>query len=294
MKRWAAFALLLGLVAGSPAYLASVEKWRKEREAALKKPDGWLSVAGLFWLHEGANRVGSDPASDIVLPAGRAPLQVGVIEFRQGKAFFKIAKNANATLNGKIVVDSALESDKSGAPDLLRVGDFTMSVIERGPKVGVRLRDVNSKFRREFTTLHWYPVREQYRVVAKFTSYHQPQTLAVPNILGQVENEPSPGFATFDLMGHSYRLDPVLEDQQLFFIFRDLTSGKTTYGAGRFLYADPPVEGKIVLDFNKAYNPPCAFTPYATCPLPPKQNRLQVKIEAGELNYGDHAAAAAH
>ncbi len=163
-----------------------------------------------------------------------------------------------------------------------------MFVIRRGPRTAIRLRDIHSKMREEFTALHWYPVKEQYRVLAKFVSYHQPQRIAIPNILGQTESQPSPGYAVFQLMGHSYRLDPILEGDQLFFIFKDQTSPNTTYGAGRFLYADPPKEGRVVLDFNKAVNPPCAFTPYATCPLPPKQNRLAVRIEAGEMKYSDH------
>jgi uncharacterized protein len=284
---------ILGFLACIPAmpsspYSVSVESWRKERESRLKAPDGWLALAGLFWLKEGENRVGSDPSYEIVLPDARAPQRVGVFDFHKGNTTFRVASGAHVSVNGKGVLTAELKPDTSGKPDLLQIGDFTMLVIQRGPRYAIRLRDLHSKAREEFTKLRWYPVRPQYRIVAKFVSYDQPKTIAVPNILGQVDNEPSPGYATFQLMGHGYRLDPVLEDGQLFFIFRDLTSGKTTYGAGRFLYADLPKEGKIVLDFNKAYNPPCAFTPYATCPLPPKQNRLPVKIEAGELTYGNH------
>jgi uncharacterized protein len=287
MRFWCVLVLA---AAAFPAgtYQASVESWRKEREQKLRAPDGWLTVAGLFWLHDGENRVGSDPSFEIVLPAKRSPERVGVIDFKDGKTSFRVASGAHVAVNGKPILTAVLKPDSEGSPDLLQFGDFTLFVIKRGPKYAIRLRDLHSQMREQFGTLHWYPVKEQYRVVAKWAAYDRPQKIAVPNVLGQTEYEPSPGYAEFQLMGHAYRLDPVLEGDQLFFIFRDLTSAKTTYGGGRFLYAALPKEGKVVLDFNKAYNPPCAFTPFATCPLPPKQNRLPLKIEAGEMRYGNH------
>lgn len=163
-----------------------------------------------------------------------------------------------------------------------------MFVIHRGNRYAIRLKDTGSKFRQEFTGLHWFPVRASYRVTARFVRYETPKMIAIPNILGETEKEASPGYVVFTLQGHPFRLYPVVEGNQLFFIFHDQTSGKETYPSGRFLDADLPKEGKVLLDFNKAYNPPCAFTPYATCPLPPKQNRLATRIEAGELNYGQH------
>jgi uncharacterized protein (DUF1684 family) len=280
--------LSIGLLAAAGSYEASIDAWRAERESNLKKPDGWLTVAGLFWLNEGENRIGTQPKDEIALPPGRAPQRVGTINFRDGKATFRAAPGVAARVNGQADSPVELKSDASGKPDLIQTGDFTMFVIKRGDRYAVRLRDLHSKMREEFSGLHWYPVREDYRVVAKFTTYPDPQKIAIPNILGQTEMEPSPGYATFQLAGQTIRLDPVLEGDQLFFIFRDQTSGKSTYGAGRFLYADLPKDGKVVLDFNKAYNPPCAFTPYATCPLPPKQNRMAIKVEAGELKYGEH------
>ena len=280
--------MLTAAVFAAGSYQSSVESWRTEREQKLKAPDGWLTVAGLFWLQDGENRVGSDPSFEIVLPAQRSPERVGVFDFKGGKTSFRVASGAHVAVNGKPVLTAVLKPDSEGSPDLLQFGDFTLFVIKRGPKYGIRLRDLHSQMREEFGGLHWYPVKEQYRVVAKWASYDRPQKIPVPNVLGQTEYEPSPGYAEFQLMGHGYRLDPVLEGDQLFFVFRDLTSTKTTYGAGRFLYAALPKEGKVVLDFNKAYNPPCAFTPFATCPLPPKQNRLPVKIEAGEMRYGNH------
>lgn len=148
------------------------------------------------------------------------------------------------------------------------------------------MRDIDSKLRKDFTSRHWFPVKGDYRVTAKFIAYDPPKMIVVPNVLGETSQMPSPGYVEFTLDGHELRLDPVVEDESLFFIFHDETSGHGTYPPGRFLHADFAKDGKVTLDFNKAYNPPCAFTPYATCPLPPKQNRLALRIEAGEQFSG--------
>jgi len=275
------------LPASDSGYQASLERWRQERETGLRADNGWLTVAGLFWLKDGVNSAGSAASSAIPLP--RVSAHIGDFDFHAGKTIFRADPAANVNINGKPAITAALRCDTDpGGPDNVTVGDLTMFVIHRGQRYAVRLKDKNSEFRRAFTGLHWFPVREDYRIVARFVPYDTPHKLTVPNILGETEEEPSPGYAVFTLHGHEYRLDPVLEENQLFFIFRDQTSGKETYGSGRFLYAAMPKEGKVVLDFNKAFNPPCAFTPYATCPLPPKENRLAVRIEAGELNYGHH------
>jgi uncharacterized protein (DUF1684 family) len=172
-------------------------------------------------------------------------------------------------------------------------GSRTYTVIERAGRYAVRLKDKESKLRSDFAGMRWFPPRESYRVTARFVSYPRPKTLAIPNVLGSMYPFPSPGYALFRIDGREFRLEPVIEDggKELFFIFRDQTAGRETYGAGRFLYAELPRDGKVELDFNKAENPPCAFTPYATCPLPPKQNILPVRIEAGELAPlgGSHA-----
>ena len=272
--------ILLGAALGMAladdnGYRDGIARWREGREARLKADDGWLTVAGLFWLKDGVNAAGSSASSAIRLPRG--PAHLGDFDFHDGKTVYR-------PVDGK---PSELRSDTDpGGPDKIVVGEFTMFAIHRGNRHAIRLKDTNSEFRREFTGLHWFPVRKEYRIVARFVPYEQARQIAIPNILGETEKEPSPGYAVFSLRGHEYRLDPVLEENRLFFIFRDETSGKETYGSGRFLYAEMPKEGKVTLDFNKAENPPCAFTPYATCPLPPPQNRLAVRIEAGELNYG--------
>ncbi|MDR3677832.1 MAG: DUF1684 domain-containing protein, partial [Acidobacteriota bacterium] len=176
--------------------------------------------------------------------------------------------------------------DSIGSPDVLRVRSLSMFVIHRGNRFGIRLKDKDSEARRKFTGTHWFPVAEEYRVTAKFVPYTPPRKIAVPNILGDVEQEDCPGYVEFTLKGRQYRLDPVSAGNELFFIFRDLTAGKETYPSGRFLNTAGAKNGEVVLDFNQAVNPPCAFTPYATCPLPPAQNHLPVRIEAGELRYG--------
>ena len=290
--------VLVGLAAGigaDEAYRAEVEKWRANREARLKADGGWLSLAGLFWLNEGPNRFGTDPAGDIVLPEGSAPAKAGVFELKAGQVTVALLPGASGRLAGQPVSSpTAMRPDTSGTPDVLEMGTLSMNVIKRGDKYGIRLKDKNSAVRRGFLGLKWFDVKEDYRVEARFVSYPQPKPVKVPNVLGQSESMPSPGYAEFTLNGKAVKLDGVMEDpqaEQLFFILRDQTSGKETYGAGRFLYAELPKAGKIVLDFNKAYSPPCAFTPYATCPLPPPQNWMPVRVEAGEMAYGGHRSA---
>jgi uncharacterized protein len=282
--------IFLAATSSSEAYKAEIEKWRQDRETRLKSDTGWLTVTGLYWLKEGPNRFGSDRDNDLVLPAG-APGLAGVFELSGGKVRVKIQSGATVTSAGEAITEMELKSDSSGEPTVLALGDLSMFVIERGGKYAIRLKNKNSRMRKDFTGLTWYPVRPEYRITASFQEYDPAKLILIPNVLGQTEKLPSPGYVTFKLHGKKVRLEPVLEDpdaKELFFIFKDMTSGVTTYPSGRFLYAELPVEGKIVLDFNKAYNPPCAFTPYATCPLPPPQNRMELPIEAGELNYGHH------
>ena len=290
-------ALLAGgfLLSAAPApegdYEAGIEKWRQEREAGLRSDTGWLTVAGLFWLKEGPNRFGTDPTAEIVLPEGTAPEFAGVFEHKDGRTRVRVESGAAVTSSGRTVTEMELQNDSSGEPTLLALGDLTLFVIERDGKHGIRLKDKNSKRLKEFTGLKWYPVQPGYRIAGTWTEYDPPKQIPVVNVVGQTQNQPCPGYVTFTVHGKTLRLEPIQDspdDRELFFIFRDGTSGETTYPPGRFLTADSPVEGKVVLDFNKAVNPPCAFTPFATCPLPPPQNRLKVKIEAGEMKYGDH------
>ena len=274
------------LQAGPRGYRAEIEQWRRHRQAALETEEGWLTVVGLSWLKEGRNTVGAGPANDIVLPKGSAPAQVGVFEFHDGKTTFQAASGVKVTVNGRAVSTATLKPDTSGAADLLRIRDLTMFVIERGGRYAIRLKDKNSLARRDFRGLDYFPVNERYRVRAKFVPYWPPKRISIPNILGGAEEDTSPGYVVFTLDGREFRLVPVDSGDMLFFIFKDLTAGKETYPAGRFLYTALPEKGEVELDFNKAVNPPCAFTAFATCPLPPKENILPVRIPAGEKRYG--------
>ena len=270
--------------------MAEIEAWRTQREARLVADGGWLTVAGLFWLKEGENRFGSANDNDIVLPAS-APEHAGVFDFHGGSVRARIEAGVTATVGAKPVTVVDMHPDTSGSPETLTMGPLSMHVIERGDRYGIRLKDNESPARKAFKGLQWFPVSDAYRVTARFVPYSPPRSIPIPNVLGQVNEMPSPGYVVLTLGGEELRLDPVLEEpdaEELFVIFRDGTTGKETYGAGRFLYTEKPRDGRVVLDFNKAYSPPCAFTPYATCPLPPKQNRLSVRIEAGEKSDGAH------
>lgn len=274
-------------LSGQNNYSSRIEQWRVGHEVELMSGDGWLTVIGLFWLSNGANTAGSDPSSRVKLPRG--PAKAGVFELHNGATTFRAARGVDAAVNGKST-DAVLQikSDADGPADQLKIAGLSMSVIQRDKRFGIRLKDAASQARREFQGLHWFPVNENYRVGARFVAYDQPKMIPITNVLGDTVPEPSPGYAEFALNGQRLRLEPVTEDKHLFFIFRDLTAGRETYPAGRFLYASWPKNGEVELDFNKAENPPCVFTAYATCPLPPKQNHLAVRITVGEMNYSAH------
>jgi uncharacterized protein (DUF1684 family) len=274
-----------------PAYKAEVEAWRGERETRLKAEGGWLSLAGLFWLRQGANTIGSGAGNAIVLPPGSAPARAGTLELRGKEAVLRLEPGVTATVGGRPVGTGPLRSDAGGAPDVVALGRLSMFVIERSGRIGLRVKDPDSPVRRAFKGLEWYPVDESWRVSARFVPHAQPRTLELADVTGSVQKMTAPGYVVFQHQGRQLKLEPVLEDpsaKELFFIFRDGTSGHETYGAGRYLYAPLPRDGTVVLDFNKAYSPPCAFTRYATCPLPPRQNRLPVRVEAGEKHAGGH------
>ena len=267
--------------------------WRRDREEKLKAADGWLTVSGLFWLREGTNEFGAAPTNDIVLPVATAAARIGVFELQGERVLLRVDEGVSVTIDGRLVRETELKFQKNSSQPIVN-GDLTFIVLRRGEKFGLRLKDQNSAARRHFTGLRWYPVREEYRVTARFVPYETPREVPIINILGDIETYRSPGLLRFTLNGLDYSLEPVaVGESQLFIIFRDLTSNRTTYGAARFLYTSLPVDGKVTVDFNQAINPPCAFTIYATCPLPPRQNRLGVAIEAGEQTYsgltGDHA-----
>ena len=286
MLRFGALLWLGVLLSGADAgYREEIERWRAHHEAELKQDEGWLTVVGLFWLHPGENRFGSAPANPVRLPAASAV--AGAFDVVGSSVTLRMLPGVMATLNGRPFRGSAaMRADLTGHPDVLRFDRFALLLLGRGGRYAIRLKDRESRFRKNFNGLRWFPVNESYRVTTKLVPHPPGFLLRVPNVLGQATDIPSPGTAVFSLHGRQYRLTPVEEDGGLFFIFRDATSGTQTYGGGRFLYTAPAVNGELVLDFNQAENPPCAFTPYATCPLPPRENRLSIPIEAGEKTYG--------
>ena len=269
------------------AYRASIEKWRAEYEADLKSDHGWLTVTGLFWLHEGENKFGSDPANDIVLPEGAAPAEAGSFEFHSGKTIAHLKPGVAATMNGKPVETAELPADSR--TERLHMGRLTLWVHRSGDRYAIRMRDPQSALRRDFRGLTWFPIDESYRVVAKWVAYDKPKAVPIQNLAGDSLDLPTVGYAAFAFHGQDFRLEGYYDDPTnptgVTFVIRDLTSGKETYAASRFVDADMPKDGSIVLDFNEAYNPPCAYNPYTTCPLPPPANRMRVRIEAGEKAY---------
>jgi uncharacterized protein (DUF1684 family) len=276
---------------GDAAYRAEVEKWRADRIAHLTAEDGWLTLVGLSWLHEGDNSVGADASNQVVLPPAKSRPVLGRIRVAGGRAHLDVEPGVEVTHEGKRIRTLDLASDETGEPTLLRHGTLSFYLIRRGEKLGVRVKDSANAARKSFRGIDNYPVASAWRVAARFEPYPAGRTIRIPNVLGNVTRERSPGAVVFSIGGQEYRLDAVEEqgETDLFLVFGDSTNGTTTYGAGRFLYAPRPgQDGRTVVDFNKAYNPPCAFTPFATCPLPPLQNRLPVRVEAGEKSYGKH------
>lgn len=268
------------------SFIQQTQNWREQREANLKKPDGWLAVSGLLWLKDGANSIGSDPACDVPLPAGSAPARVGVIHFKDGIAAFDVADGVNVTVNGEPVRSVLMRSDASGAPTKAQINDVQLVLLKRGARHGLRMWDANSEPRQHFHGLKWYAPNEDYCVTARFIPYDPPRKLFIDTVLeGFQEESLSPGVVEFELAGKTLRLvvDSGDADKGLFINFRDLTSAKTTYGAGRFLQTAGVKNGGVTLDFNRAFTPPCGFTNFATCPIPLRENWLDVAIEAGEL-----------
>jgi len=295
--RNSAAALLLVFLFGpaatdQPAYRQAMEKWRQDYQTSLTSEDGWLTVAGLFWLHEGQNKFGSAAGNDVVLPAG-APAAAGYFDFHAGKTAVHVNQGVSATWiqgktpNTKPIDAASLEPDSR--QDRLVVGGVVLYVHKSGERFAIRMKDKNSALRKEFHGLKWFPVNETYRVAARYEPYPAVKQVEIQTVLGDKEHMTVAGQVVFTLNGKEYRLEAARDDDDgsLSFVFRDLTSKKDTYQAARFLDTDAPKDGKVELDFNKAYNPPCAYNPYTTCPLPVPGNRLDVEIPAGEKRYHD-------
>lgn len=271
-------------------YTKQIEAWRAQRLERLQAPNGWLSLIGLHWLKDGRNTVGSAKDNDVVLAKG--PARLGVVTVKDSKAAIELDSKSGATIDGKKQSSAGLVDDSHEKPTTVAFGTASFYLIDRGGKKGLRVKDSEAETRKHFLGIDDYAIDPSWRIEAKWEAYEPAHTLEIPTVLGTVDKLPVPGKAVFERDGRKYELLPVLEEagaKELFFIFADRTSGKETYGAGRFLYAELPKDGRVVIDFNKAYNPPCAFTPHATCPLAPPENRLDLTIAAGERKYrGSH------
>ena len=267
-------------------YEETILRERQEREDRFKNTErGWLGLVGLYWLRDGENRIGSDPSNDIILPSG-APARIGVVLYNNGVATFRAERMVPVSCNGKHVTLKTLVADIYEDADFLQFGDLTLVLLERADRHLIRVWDKNSETRKNFTGFNQYPVNSTYRIKAKYTAYDTPRLISIQDVLEIYHETPFQGYVTFDFDGEQQRLEARVDEDDLMRLdFRDETNGETTYVGGRFLIADMPKEGKIIVDFNQAYNPPCAYTDYATCPLPPPENRLSIRIEAGEKAY---------
>lgn len=272
-------------------YAADIRAWQERREKNLQSDTGWLTVTGLFWLQEGDNAFGTAPGSAILLPDGSAPPHAGVFHHRAGVTTVRAEPGVSLRIDGKEVREAQLQPDSQGKPDIIEMGHLRFFVIERSGRFAIRMRDLESDLRKQFHGIDRFAIDPAWRVEARFEPYDPPRHIPIASVTGTIDSMLCPGALTFEHQGRPVRLEPILEgpDETSFFvIFSDETSGEETYPAGRFLYCDRPRDGKTTLDFNKAYNPPCAFTPFATCPLPPPQNALPIAVRAGEKNYGEH------
>ncbi len=279
-----------GAPSSDSGYDDEIREYRRGREERLAAPDGWLSLIGLFWLEEGPNRFGSEAGLPIALPDGAAPPVAGNLTLEGEEVRLQVGPGVVITIDGEPVSQRVLRDDSEGPPDALELGRLRMYVIRRGSRVALRVKDPEAPTRKQFAGLDYFAIDPAYRVRAVFEAYAEPRQVEIPTVNGTASEMLVPGTLEFTLEGQSLTLEPLISEPdqtELFLIFRDETSGTETYGAGRYLYADLE-DGYAFVDFNKAYNPPCAFTPYATCPLPPRSNRLAVAIRAGEKRYGEH------
>lgn len=263
-----------------PAYQQSFDKWKADLVDDLKQ--NWLPLAGLFWLKPGENPFGRDAGNTIVFPGG--PTRAGVFVLQGEEVTMKLPPDNHFTIDGKPVTTATLQPDTSGKPTVVELGSLSFLVIKRGQRVGIRLKDLDSKAVKDYRGPVFFPLNLNYRITAAWVPSQGKKTVDVPNVLGDVTPVTVAGTAVFKINGQELRLTDLGGDPSngLFFVFNDLTTKTDTYPGGRFLQTDPVVNGAVVLDFNRAYNPPCADTPYATCPLAPKENRLEVAIPADE------------
>jgi uncharacterized protein (DUF1684 family) len=270
-------------IAGDPAYAKSVKDWRARAEESLRRDNGWLTLAGRYVMKPGENTFGTAKTNDLVFPPGLGPAGMGSVWVEPGKVTVKLVEGFRMKAwDGEF--SERVMSTSAENREWVSAGRTAFHIIERNGRYILRLADNQSEVRKQFGGRAWYDVDDNYRVSAKFVAYDPPRKVAIVNVLDEISDEPAPGYVEFEVFGRKHTLDVVGDDDGLFIIFKDQTAGDTTYGSGRFLYvAEKPKPGvPFTLDLNRAYNPPCAFSEFTTCPLPPKQNILNTRIEAGE------------
>ena len=265
-------------------YIKQIKTWRTERFNRLKAPDSWLSLAGLFWLENGENTFGRDVGNDFVLEKTGLPSRVGTFTLQNGSVLFKSAMGVNVSHLNQIINEISMHDDTQEKPTVLKWDSLSWYVIKRGDRLGVRLKDSRHPRIKQLKQIAAFPIDKNWKIKTVLKRYDNPRMMQIPTVLGTVEEQFSPGVLEFNIEGTTYHLHPSGSDGDLFVIFGDLTNTHETYGGGRFLVIEKPNErGETWIDFNRAYNPPCVFSPYATCPLPPEENQLSIRIVAGEM-----------
>ncbi len=297
LKLMALFIILLSFISacnqykekGSPEYIKEINNWHKRRIENLKKENGWLNLVGLFFLKEGESTFGSSKENDFVIDDQSLVSKICTFVLKDSLVKMIVSDNVVVTVKDSPVTEIYLKHDLTGDPTIVSFKNYRWFIIKRGNKYALRVRNLDAPLVKSFEGIVRFPVNESWRIKAEFIPYNQVREIEIPSIIGIPEKEISPGKVRFKIKDQTYELEAIDSGDKLFFVFADETNGEETYGAGRFLYADKPDSNNVViLDFNKAYNPPCAFTKYATCPLPPPQNFLKIEITAGEKKFGDH------
>jgi uncharacterized protein (DUF1684 family) len=267
-------------------YIDEINQWHQKRIERLLADNGWLNIVGRSWLKKGENKFGSAKDNDVVVESNKLPEHVGIFILQDTIVNMQINPDIKVFKDGKPISKIQMIDDQKPNMTVFELSSIKWSLIKRGNLFGVRFRDLESPLVKNFPGIERFPVSKKWKFTAKFQEYYPPKEIIVPNVLGQNNIERSPGAVIFHYGEKLYKIDALEEDDRLFLIFADKTSGEETYGGGRFIYVDKPdSNGNIILDFNKAFNPPCVFTKFATCPLPPIQNYLNLRIEAGEKNF---------
>jgi uncharacterized protein len=273
----------------SPEYLNEIKEWDQKRVERLKADDGWLNLVGRTWLKPGENKFGSAKDNDVVIESNKVPEHIGVFIFQDSTVTMRVNDGVEVLFNGNPIKEMMMIGDTKKEMTVFQHGPIKWNLIVRDTLYGIRFRDLESEAVKNFKGLERFSVNQNWRVAAQFNEFKPPKKMSVPNILGQIDEELSPGAVVFTKDGQTYSLQTIDAEDKLWLIFADGTSGEETYGGGRFLYIDKPdSNGNVIVDFNKAYNPPCVLTKFATCPLPPKENYIKLRVTAGEKMWGEH------